>query len=87
MGRRKKTMVEAGLCAKGLHPWVEVRKRCMDCQREASYRAAAPKRLRPVPPPGIPDTVGFCRVCGSPITDPMTATRDHGGSRHTECPP
>ena len=38
MGRRKKEMVEAGLCGKGLHQWVEGQGCCLDCKREANHR-------------------------------------------------
>ena len=38
MPRRKKQMVEAGLCGNGLHPWVDGQRKCMDCNRESQRR-------------------------------------------------
>ena len=34
MPQRPKAMVEAGLCRKGLHEWIDGQRQCLPCQRE-----------------------------------------------------
>ena len=48
MGRRRKELVEAGLCLKGLHPWIDGQTRCRECVWEYNrkYRENNPDKER-----------------------------------------
>ena len=70
MGRRSKVMAEKGMCAKGLHPWVEGQVTCQAC---LSKRIG---QEQPAPAASVRTTTRKCGYC-------LTGDHDLCSSGHT----